>query len=57
MHPDTVEQAKQVSVAQAYAAMGQRYAHGFRIRGAVQVDKAAEGVDRAQAIDARFAAA
>jgi len=42
---DALEERQHVRVTQTNAAMGQRLAHGFRIRRAMQIDVAAEGID------------
>ncbi|EQM69156.1 hypothetical protein L682_14425 [Aquipseudomonas alcaligenes OT 69] len=51
------EEFKQVGIAQAHTAMGQRHAHGFAVRRAVQIDIATHAVDLAEAVAPGLAAA
>ncbi|MCY1446745.1 hypothetical protein D9M71_633320 [compost metagenome] len=57
MQRHLLEQREQVGIAQADAAMRARLAHRLAVRSAVQVDVAAEGVDRTEAVAPRLAAA
>jgi hypothetical protein len=45
-----IEQGKQIVVAQAYTAMGQRSAHRFSVGRAMQIDVTLEGIDRTQPV-------
>ncbi|KJH81663.1 hypothetical protein UF78_12575 [Stutzerimonas stutzeri] len=51
------EKIEQVGITQPDTAMGKRYAHGLRIRRAMQIDITTEGVDRTHTVESGLAPA